>query len=314
MKKVKAAVAQIGSVVMDKKQCVEKLVHSLHEIGKKGAKIAVFPEAFIPAYPRGMSFGTVVGSRSAEGRMDFQRYWENSIQIPGPEVIEIGKSVKQAGVYAVVGVIEKDSDTSEGTLFCTALFFAPNGELLGKHRKLKPTGSERLIWGEGDGSTMPVFETPYGRIGALICWENYMPLARAALYAKGIQIYVAPTADSRDAWFSTMRHIAIEGRCFVLSCNQYSRKEDYPEDIARREEFKFLPDELCRGGSCIINPLGEFIAEPVIGEEKIIYAELDMAQIPQGQYDFDVTGHYNRPDVFQLIVNEKKQKGTIFEK
>ncbi len=206
----------------------------------------------------------------------------------------------------MIGVIEKDDDYSQGTLYCTALFFRPDGKLLGKHRKLKPTGSERLIWGEGDGSTLPVFDTPYGKIGSLICWENYMPLARAAMYAKGVQIYIAPTADARDTWFASMRHIATEGRCFVLSCNQYTTKEMFPEEIASREEFEKLPNELTRGGSCIVDPLGEYIAEPVFGEEKIIYGDIDLGKIAEAQFDFDVVGHYSRPDIFQLVVNEKK--------
>lgn len=310
----KVAVVQAGSEVMDKEKGVKKTIQLLEEAGKNHAKIIVFPEAFIPAYPRGMSFGAVVGSRSNEGRKDFLNYWKNSITVPGPETDLIGKAVKKAGAYVIIGVIEKDNESSKGTLYCTALFFGPNGELLGKHRKLKPTGSERLIWGEGDGSTLPVFDTPYGKIGSLICWENYMPLARAAMYAKGVQIYVAPTADARDTWQATMRHIAIEGRCFVLSCNQYSTKDTYPEEIASRAEFAHLPNELSRGGSCIVNPLGEYLVEPVYGEETIIYADIDLDQIAESQFDFDVVGHYSRPDVFQLVVNEKKQENVIWNK
>lgn len=195
-----------------------------------------------------------------------------------------------------------------------SLVFGPTGELLGKHRKLKPTGTERLIWGQGDGSTMPVFDTPYGKIGALICWENYMPLARAAMYEKGIQIYVAPTADARDTWEASMRHIALEGRCFVLSCNQYNTKDMYPEEIATREELAHLPNELNRGGSCVVNPLGNYIVEPVYGKEEVLYADIDLSLITEGHFDFDVTGHYGRPDVFQLVVNEKKQEGVIWNK
>lgn len=313
MDQVKIAVVQAGSVIMDKQGCIEKASELLKEAGKNGAQLVVFPEAFIPCYPRGMGFGAVVGSRSLEGRKDYQRYWDNAIQVPSADTDALGAAVKEAGVYCVIGVIEKDRDTSEGTVFCTALYFGPDGKLLGKHRKLKPTASERLIWGEGDGSTLQVIETPFGRIGSLICWENYMPLARAAMYAQGVQIYVAPTADSRDTWFATMRHIAIEGRCFVIGCNQYSSKADYPEDIASRDEFKDLPEEMCRGGSCVVNPLGAFVVEPVIGKETIIYADLDLGQVAQGQFDFDAMGHYSRPDVFQLIVNTKKKTNVIWQ-
>lgn len=307
----KVAVVQVGSEVMNKRKGIKKTIKYIEEASKENAKIIVFPEAFIPAYPRGMSFGTTVGSRSNQGREDYFKYWNNSIHVPGPETEEIGKAAKQAGAYIVIGVIEKDSNSSQGTLYCTALFFGPDGTLLGKHRKLKPTGSERLIWGEGDGSTLPVFDTPYGRIGSLICWENYMPLARAAMYDKGVQIYIAPTADARDTWFATMKHVAVEGRCFVLSCNQYSTKDMYPEEIILREEFDDLPNELTRGGSCIVNPFGEYIVKPVMGEEKILYADIDLNQIAKSQYDFDVVGHYSRPDIFQLVVNEEEQINTI---
>lgn len=310
----KAAVVQAGSEVMDKEKGVRKTIKLIEEAGENNAKIIVFPEAFIPAYPRGMSFGATVGNRSDEGRKDFLHYWKNSIKVPGTETKQIGNAVKKAEAYVVIGVIEKDDESSQGTLYCTALFFGPNGELLGKHRKLKPTGSERLIWGEGDGSTLPVFDTPYGKIGSLICWENYMPLARAAMYEKGVQIYIAPTADARDTWLASMRHIAAEGRCFVLSCNQYSTKDMYPEEITSREEFENLPNELTRGGSCVVDPLGEYIVEPVFGEEKIAYAAIDLEKIVEAQFDFDVVGHYARPDVFQLEVNEKKQESVIWNK
>ncbi|MBM7607381.1 nitrilase [Lysinibacillus composti] len=305
MSSCKVAVVQVGSIVMNKEKCIDKAIAYIQEAGANGANIIVFPEAFIPAYPRGLSFGAVVGSRSSEGRNQFLRYAKNAITVPGPETEQLGEAVKKVGAYTVTGVIERDDYSSGGTLYCTAIFFGPDGTLLGKHRKLKPTGSERLIWGEGDGSTLPVFETPYGKIGSLICWENYMPLARAAMYQKGIQIYVIPTADSRDSWFASMRHIALEGRCFVLSCNQYSTKDMYEEEVLVTEEMKNMPFEITRGGSCIVNPLGEFLVEPVFGKEDILYATLDLDDITRGHFDFDVVGHYDRKDVFQLIVNEQ---------
>ncbi|MGE6514143.1 carbon-nitrogen hydrolase family protein [Lysinibacillus sphaericus] len=303
----KVAVVQAGSVVMSKVKTIDKAVKLIKEAGEQNANIIVFPEAFIPAYPRGMSFGVLVGSRSDSGRNDFLRYAKNSITVPGPETEQLGAAVKKAGAYTVIGVIERDSQTSGGTLYCTVIFFSPDGKLIGKHRKLKPTGSERLIWGEGDGSTLPVFDTPYGKIGTLICWENYMPLARAAMYEKGIQIYIAPTADARDTWFASMKHIAIEGRCFVLSCNQYSTKEMYEEDLLETEEMQQMPNEITRGGSCIVNPFGEFLVEPVFGKEEILYATLNLDDITRGHFDFDVVGHYARKDVFQLNVNENKR-------
>ncbi|GGA71584.1 carbon-nitrogen hydrolase family protein [Ornithinibacillus halotolerans] len=303
MSTVKVAVVQAGSIVMNKEKSVDKALQLIQEAGRENANIIVFPEVFIPAYPRGMSFGAIVGSRSDTGRNEFLRYAQNSITIPSPEIDLLGNAAKEIGAYVVMGIVEKDG----GTLYCTTVYFGPDGSLLGKHRKLKPTGSERLIWGEGDGSTMPVINTPYGKIGSLICWENYMPLARAAMYEKGIQLYIAPTADARDTWFASMQHIALEGRCFVLSCNQYSTKDMYEEDLLENEDIKKMPHEITRGGSCIVSPLGEFIVEPVFGKEEILYAQLNLDDITRSHFDFDPVGHYNRKDIFQLIVNEKKQ-------
>lgn len=316
MKKIpgKVAVVQAGSIVMDKEKSLHKAVRLIKEAGNEQANLIVFPEAFIPAYPRCMSFGAVVGSRSNEGRKDFSLYAEHAVEVPSADTDMIGKAAKSANAYVVIGVIERDAQSSGGTLYCTVLFFSPDGSLLGKHRKLKPTGSERLIWGEGDGSTLPVFDTPYGRIGALICWENYMPLARAAMYDQGVQLYIAPTADARDTWFSSMQHIALEGRCFVLSCNQYSTKEDYPKHIKERQTFRDMPEELSRGGSGIVSPLGEWMVEPVFGREQILYADVNVNDITAAQYDFDVAGHYARPDIFQLIVNGKKQRNVVWQK
>ena len=197
---VKVAVVQAAPVLFDREATVEKTCQLIQETAKEGAEFVLFPEAFIPAYPRGLSFGMVVGSRTPEGRSLWQRYWDNAVEIPGPATEALSAAVREAGIYMAVGIIERDSEFSGGTLYCTTLYFGPDGEILGKHRKLKPTGSERLIWGEGDGSTMPVFDTELGKIGGLICWENYMPLARTFMYSKGVELYLAPTADSRDTW------------------------------------------------------------------------------------------------------------------
>lgn len=311
---VRVAVVQAASVIMDREATTEKAVSLTLQAGERGANIVVFPEAFIPAYPRGLGFGTIVGSRSPEGRKDWLRYWENSVPVPSETTDQLAQAARKAGVYLVIGVIERDSEYSGGTLYCSVLFFGPDGTLLGKHRKLKPTGSERLIWGEGDGSTLPVFDTPYGKIGALICWENYMPLARAAMYAKGVQLYLAPTADSREVWQSTIRHIAVEGRCFVISCNQYVNKSMYPTDLACYDELASSPEEMCPGGSAVVGPLGEYIQGPVYGKEEMLLADLDLRDIAYSQFDFDVVGHYSRPDVFQLLVNEEKQENVKWGK
>ena len=297
---VRVAVVQAAPVAFDRECTLEKL-HTLSvEAANRGAQLIVFPEAFVSAYPRGMTFGTVVGDRSPEGRDWYRRYWESSVDVPGDAVDRMRTVARETRSHMVIGVIERDG----GTLYCTALFFAPNGDYLGKHRKLVPTASERIVWGQGDGSTMPVFDTEIGKLGAAICWENYMPLYRTALYAKGVELYVAPTADSRDGWVASMRHIALEGRCFVLSCNQFATRGDYPPDYP----VEFAPQSdgiVTRGGSCIVSPLGELLAGPGYDEEAILTADLDLNEVVRGKFDLDVVGHYARPDVFQLVVNER---------
>jgi nitrilase len=301
--RIKVAVAQAAPVVFDRNRTLEK-VHALaRDAAREGAQLVLFPEAFVSGYPRGMDFGAVVGSRSEQGREDFRRYWESSVDVPGPAVDDLGRAARNNRIFLVIGVVERDG----GTLYCTVLFFAPDGSFLGKHRKIMPTGSERLVWGFGDGSTLPVFETSLGKLGAVICWENYLPLLRAAMYAKGIEIYCAPTADARESWAASMRHIAIEGRCFVLSCNQFNRRRDFPDDYDA--VYGSDPEALVtRGGSCIVDPFGNFLAGPNREDETILTAEIDRGQIIRGKYDLDVVGHYARPDIFQLHVDEQPKR------
>jgi len=301
----KVAVVQTASILSDRDRTVEKVVSLIHEAAAEGAELLLFPEALISGYPRGLAYGAVVGSRSAEGRKLFQQYWDSAVEVPSASTVAIGNAARSNKVFVAVGVIERDSTFSGGSLYCTVLFFAPSGELVGKHRKLKPTGSERLIWSEGDGSTMPVFQTPAGRAGALICWENYMPLARMAMYAQGVQLLLMPTADARDIWLATIRHVAYEGRCFVLSCNQFVSKDMYPEDWLKLPELADMQDVVTPGRSAIVNPMGEIIAGPLEGQEGILYADIDLSEIPRAKFDFDVTGHYSRSDVFRLIVNRR---------
>ena len=305
-KTVRVAVVQAPPVVFDLEKTLEKALGLIKEAAEKGANIVVFPETFIPGYPRGLTFGFNIGARTMEGRKDFQRFHDNCVAVPGPEVDILAKAAAENNVYLAMGITEKDGNNIDGTLHCCMLFFGPDGTFLGRHRKLKPTGSERYIWGQDDGSTLTVVDTPYGQMGALICWENYMPLARAAMYQKGIKLYLAPTADQRDTFQCTLRHIAIEGRCFVICCNQYMEKSMYPTDLYGYAEIEAQPDVMCRGGSCIINPFGEYVAGPSFGGEEILVADLDLDQITQGKADFDCIGHYARPDIFELIVHEKK--------
>ncbi len=305
--RVRVAVVQAAPVAFDVEASLDKTEALLAEAAASGARLVVFPEAFISAYPRGLGFGAVVGSRTPEGREQFRRYWESAIEVPGPALDRLSQMARANRTHLVIGIIERDG----GTLYCTVVFFAPDGQYLGKHRKLMPTASERLIWGQGDGSTMPVFQTEVGRVGAVICWENYMPLLRTAMYAKGIEIYCAPTADGRDTWISTVRHIAQEGRCFVLSCNQFARRKDYPADYVT--DFGDDPETvLSRGGSCVVGPLGELLAGPNYDGEAILTAELDLGELARSRLDFDAVGHYARPDVFQLSVDETSRSAVAF--
>ena len=292
----KAAVVQSGTVLFDTPKTLLRLAELTREAAGKGAALVVFPEAFVGGYPKGLDFGARLGVRSPEGREDFRRYFDSAIAVPGPEASQIAGIAREAGVHLVVGVIEREG----GTLYCSTLTFAPSGRLLYKHRKLMPTALERLVWGFGDGSTIGVVETPLGRIGSVICWENYMPLLRAAMYAQGVELYCAPTVDDRETWLPTMRTIAIEGRCFVLSACQY---------LAPGEDPATLP---IRGGSCVIDPLGNVLVEPEFGCERIAMAEIDRRVIARGKYDLDVVGHYARPDVFQLAVDTRPRAPVTF--
>jgi len=302
---VKAAVVQAGAVPFDTKACVDKAVRLIGEAAATGAGVIVFPEAFITGYPKGLNYGLVVGARDPVGREEFRLYLEAAIAVPGPETETIGKAAAKHGSHVVIGVIEREG----GTCYCTVLFFGPDGALLGKHRKLMPTALERMIWGFGDGSTLTAVDSPYGRIGSVICWENYMPMLRMAMYSKEVALYCAPTADDRDTWLPTMRHVALEGRCFVLTACQFIRRRDFPASV--RQTLGDSPEAvLMRGGSAIVNPLGKVLAGPHFDGETILTAELDLDEIGRAKFDFDVTAHYSRPDIFQLTVNEAPMRAV----
>jgi nitrilase len=311
--RVRVAVVQAAPVLFNRDATVDKAVRLVGESAARHARLILFPEAFIPAYPRGLSFGSVVGNRTPEGRQAFEAYWAGAVEVPGAETEALGAAARDANAYLAIGVIERDSRFSRGTLYCTLLYFGPDGRLLGMHRKLKPTAAERLVWGEGDGSTLTVVPTEFGIVGGLICWENYMPLARTALYGKGVEIYLAPTADQRETWQATLRHIACEGRCFVLGCNQFVTKSMYPSTLPGIEDLSGAPEVLCRGGSAIVSPLGAVLAGPLYDKEGILDLELDLGEIPRSRLDFDAVGHYARPDVFQLTVNERPMLPVSFQ-
>lgn len=279
MPTVKVAVAQAGTPAEGLPAALAKLDRYCAEAAAQGVSLVVFPEAFLGGYPKGENFGVVVGSRSAQGRERFRHYFESAVDNVDP----LSEIAIKYQLHLVVGVIER----AGGTLYCSAFFFGPTG-YLGKHRKLVPTAAERLIWGQGDGQTMRAIQTPFGTLGAAICWENYMPLFRTAMYLQDVTIWCAPTVDDRETWQATMRHIALEGRCFVLSACQY---------IESAEETRAI-----KGGSVIISPLGTILAGPLLHREGLLTAELDLADIPRGKFDLDTVGHYARPDIFQLTV------------
>lgn len=305
--KLIAAVAQTATVLFDTAATVAKAETLMAEAAARGAQVLVFPEAFIGGYPKGADFHIFIGARTPEGRQDFLKYYEAAVALDGPEIARLAQAAGAHKLYVCVGIIERDG----GTLYCTAVYLGPEGTVLGHHRKLMPTALERLVWGYGDGSTLKAVDTPFGRLGAVICWENYMPALRMAMYQQRVALYCAPTADDRDTWISTMQHVAMEGRCFVLSSCQHLRRAQLPMD-ALHNRLPEAPDTLLmRGGSCIISPMGKVLAGPVYGEDALLTAEIDLNDIPRAQMDFDPVGHYARPDVFQLAVNTAPQRAVL---
>ncbi len=307
--KLIAAVAQTATVMFDTAATVAKAETLMAEAAARGAQVLVFPEAFIGGYPKGADFHIFIGARTPEGRQDFLKYYEAAVTLDGPEIAQLAQAAGAHKLYVCIGIIEREG----GTLYCTAVYLGPEGTVLGYHRKLMPTALERLVWGYGDGSTLQAVETPFGKLGAVICWENYMPALRMAMYQQRVALYCAPTADDRDSWISTMQHIAMEGRCFVLSSCQHLRRAQFPSASMHNR----LPDDpetlLMRGGSCIISPAGKVLAGPVYGEDVLLTAEIDLDDIPRAQMDFDPVGHYARPDVFQLAVNTAAQRAVQLE-
>jgi nitrilase len=303
-KHLRAAVVQSAPILFDKAATTAHVVKQIEEAGRNGAQLIVFPESVIPCYPYGLTFGFTVGARGEAGRKDWKRYYDASVVVPGPETEAIAKAAKAARAYVSIGITERDAVNT--SLYCTNLIFAPDGTLAAKHRKIKPTGAERYIWADShDPATyFPIVETPWGPAGSLICWENYMPLARVALYQKGITLYLAPNTNDNPEWQDTIRHIAIESHCYVFNADQYFTKAMYPKDLAETDQVAALKDNVCTGGSCIIDPYGHYVMEPVWNQEAILYADLDMDAVPMSRMEFDAVGHYSRPDILELKVKE----------
>ncbi len=291
---LKVAAVQAAPVFLDRDATIEKMARLTKEAATEGAGLVVFPETFVPTYP------DWVWRTTPWADAWYERLYDQSVEVPGSATDAMGSIAREAGVYLSVGVNERDG----GTLYNTNLYFGPEGSLLGARRKLMPTGGERLVWGQGDGSGLFVLDTPFGRLGGLTCWENYMPLARAALYAEGIDIYLAPTWDNSDTWVSTLRHIAKEGRVFVVGVTFCLRGSDVPRELPGADDLYGGDDDwLAKGNTAICGPNGEVLAGPLEEEEGILYADIDANEARRSRRQFDAVGHYARPDVLRLVVD-----------
>jgi nitrilase len=300
------AVAQVAPVFLNGNDSTEKACEYIIKSAQNGAKLVVFPEAFLPAYPDWIWL--IPGHKKAQLNDLYAELLANAISIPDDTTKKLCKAAKSANIYVAIGINERNSEASNASLFNTLLFIDSAGNIMGKHRKLIPTGGERLIWAQGDGSTLNVFDTPFGKIGALICWENYMPLARNAMYGWGAQILLTPTWDSSEMWLTSVRHIAREGGLFVISCCQAIHKDHIPDHYEFKKLYAQEKEWINPGNSTIVNPAGKIIAGPISQKEELLYAELDYKNISDSKWLFDAAGHYARPDIFKFSINKKSNK------
>lgn len=302
---VTVAAVQAAYVLMDRDATLAKTVSLIEEAARSGADIVAFPEAFIPGTPLWIDSVPIWDGDDAW----YTLLVDQAVLLPSPTTEAIGQAAQETSTYVIVGAQEREANSA--TIFNTVLYFAPDGSLLGKHRKLMPTGSERTVWGMGDGSTLETFQTPLGRVGGLICWENYMPLARFFMYSQGVDIWFAPTLATGDGWIATMQHIAREGRCYVVGINPCLHMDQIPEDFPDRERLLIkgpdgeVDEWLEPGNSVIVDPSGSLLAGPVRNREEILYAEIDLAHVRAARRFFDPTGHYHRPDVFRVGVDTR---------
>lgn len=301
-KNCRLALVQAEPVMFNKAACLEKALRLIDEAAAQNPDLIVFPELFIPGYPIGLTFGFSMGKRDEGGRTDWKRYYDASVVAGGAEFDALAQAARTTGAYISMGFSERDAVT--GTLYNSNVIFEPDGSYK-VHRKLKPTGSERVVWGDADRDYFPVTQTLWGPAASLICWESYMPLARVALYQKGVTIYISPNTNDNPEWQSTIQHIAIEGKCFFVNADMLVRRSSYPTDLNEAQVIDGLPDIVCRGGSCVVDPYGHYVTEPVWDTETIIYADLDMSQAAASRMEHDPVGHYARPDVLELTVHEK---------
>jgi nitrilase len=299
---ITVAAVQAAPVFLDLDRSVEKACRLIQEAADHGASLVVFPEAFLPAYPLWVWF--IPPGHTHPLRELYAALHGNSISIPGEAIARVAQAAAAAHTSVAIGVNERNSEGSGGSLFNTLVMIDATGRILGRHRKLVPTAGERLVWAQGDGSDLEVYQLPFGRVGGLICWENYMPLARHALSAWGEQIHLAPTWDRGEPWTSSMRHIAKESRCFVISCCQVLRKHDIPDEWSfKREYLAEVEDWINPGQSLIADPDGKVIAGPLAQEEGILYANIQPEQLIGPRWQLDIAGHYARPDIFELRIH-----------
>jgi nitrilase len=295
--------AQAAPVFLNREATLEKATGLIAEASKNGAKLIVFPEAFLPAYPEWVWL--VLGGRARELDALYTELVENSVSIPDDATEKLCQAARKAKIHVVMGINERNREASNASLYNSLLYIDDTGNILGTHRKLIPTGGERTVWAQGDGSTLEAYDTSIGKLGGLICWENYMPLARYTMYAWGIQVYVAPTWDRGDLWITTLRHIAKEGGMFVVGCCMPLHMDDIPDRLEFKQLYAEGTEWINTGHSCIIDPRGRVIAGLLVEKEEILYADVDLGQATASKRMFDVAGHYARPDVFGFAVNRK---------
>jgi nitrilase len=309
----KVAVIQEPPTLLNREQTIRDAVEMVGEAAAEGAELIVFPEAFIPGYPAWM-WRLRPGGDFALTKKLYTLLFDNAVNLEGDDLAPLFGAAEKHGVTIVCGMNERDGELSRGTLYNTVVVIGSDGRIHNRHRKLMPTNPERMVWGFGDGSGLKVVETPGGRIGTLLCWENYMPLARYALYAGGVEIYIAPTYDSGDGWIGTLQHIAREGRCWVVGCGCVLKVSDIPDDFPEKSSLYPDPEEWVNpGDSVVIEPGGKIVSGPMRNETGILYAELDAGSVGAAKCSLDVVGHYSRPDIFQLHVNTQPQKPIPFK-
>jgi nitrilase len=301
---VKVAAVQHSSVFLDREASIDKACALITEAAAQGSRLAVFPEAFIPGYPDWVWL--VKNSDGKQLNRYYGRLVENSITIPDDSTAKLCEAARTSGLHVAIGINERNAEGSGSSLFNTILFISDQGSVLGAHRKLMPTGGERTVWSQGDGSTLCSFDTSLGMLGGLACWENLMPLARQAMYEMGVQIHVAPTWDSSEPWLVAVRHIAREGGMFVINCCQALRMDEIPDDFEFKELYPEGREWINPGNSCIIDPMGKVLAGPLKASQEILFADLDLGLIPAAKRMFDAAGHYARPDVFRFEVNDRE--------